>query len=181
MDYASNVWMHARRAKETGWLNKAQRVGAQAIIGAFRTVATAVAEAEANIQTIEERHRRVATRLCVNLRTLPQTHPLAALRNKASRRYLSPMQGIASMVARASTERMEVIHEYALRPWTKRIRVLGEDELKAESVQAPNDVRGTIVATASSQKNGRVDLGFMRSDIANGTVVDSGVSGAGGP
>lgn len=28
MDYASNVWMHARRAKETGWLYKAQRIGA---------------------------------------------------------------------------------------------------------------------------------------------------------
>ncbi|KAJ6439086.1 reverse transcriptase [Purpureocillium lavendulum] len=172
MDYASNVWMHARRAKETGWLNKAQRIGAQAIIGAFRTVATAVAEAEASIQTIEERHRQAATRLCVNLRTLPQTHPLAALRNKASRRYLSPMQGIASMVARASTERMEIIHEYALRPWTKRIPVLGEDQLKAEPVQAPNDIHGIIIATASSQKNGRVGMGFVRCDIANGTASD---------
>lgn len=69
MDYASNVWMHARRAKETGWLNKAQRIGAQAITGAFRTVATAVAEAEAGIRAIGERHKRAATRLCIDLRT----------------------------------------------------------------------------------------------------------------
>ena len=112
MDYASNVWMHARRAKETGWLNKAQRIGAQAITGSFQTVSTAVAEAEAGIHAVGERHKQAATRLCVDLRTLPQTHPLAALKNKASKRYLSPMQGIAAMVAKGSTERMEVIHEY---------------------------------------------------------------------
>ncbi|KAJ6441005.1 reverse transcriptase [Purpureocillium lavendulum] len=153
MDYASTVWMHARRAKETGWLNKAQRIGAQAVIGAFRTVATAVAEAEASIPTIEERHRQAATRLCVDLRTLPQTHPLAALRNKASRRYLSPMQGIASVVAKASTERMEVIGAFALRPWAKRIPVSAEMDL-AGTVQPPNP-QGIIITTASSQKDGR--------------------------
>ncbi|KAJ6436250.1 reverse transcriptase [Purpureocillium lavendulum] len=155
MDYASTVWMHARRAKETGWLNKAQRIGAQAVIGAFRTVATAVAEAEASIPTIEERHRQAATRLCVDLRTLPQTHPLAALRNKASRRYLSPMQGIASVVAKASTERMEVIGAFALRPWAKRIPVSAEMDL-AGTVQPPNP-QGIIITTASSQKDGRVE------------------------
>ncbi|KAJ6437529.1 tyrosinase [Purpureocillium lavendulum] len=134
-----------------------QRIGAQAVIGAFRTVATAVAEAEASIPTIEERHRQAATRLCVDLRTLPQTHPLAALRNKASRRYLSPMQGIASVVAKASTERMEVIGAFALRPWAKRIPVSAEMDL-AGTVQPPNP-QGIIITTASSQKDGRV--GFL--------------------
>jgi len=166
MDYASNVWMHARRAKETGWLNKAQRIGAQAVIGAFRTVATAVAEAEASIPTIEQRHRRAATRLCVDLRTLPQAHPLAALRNKASRRYLSPMQGIASVVAKASTERMEVIGAFALRPWAKRIHVSAEMDL-AGTVQPPNP-QGIIITTASSQKDGRVGMGGVVCDTTHG-------------
>ncbi|KAJ6437917.1 reverse transcriptase [Purpureocillium lavendulum] len=71
-----------------------------AITGSFQTVATAVAEAEAGIRAVGERHKQAATRLCVDLRTLPQTHPLAALKNKASKRYLSPMQGIAALVAK---------------------------------------------------------------------------------
>ncbi|KAJ6436625.1 endonuclease/exonuclease/phosphatase [Purpureocillium lavendulum] len=137
-----------------------------AVIGAFRTVATAVAEAEASIPTIEERHRQAATRLCVDLRTLPQTHPLAALRNKASRRYLSPMQGIASVVAKASTERMEVIGAFALRPWAKRIPVSAEMDL-AGTVQPPNP-QGIIITTASSQKDGRVGMGGVVCDTTHG-------------
>ena len=36
--------------------NQAQKVGAQAITGAFRTISTAVAEAEASICIMIERH-----------------------------------------------------------------------------------------------------------------------------
>jgi endonuclease/exonuclease/phosphatase family metal-dependent hydrolase len=158
MDYASNVWTHACRAREAVWLNKAQLVGAQAITGVFRTVATAVAEAEASIQTVEERHRQAATRFCINLRTLPKTHPLAALKNKASKRFISPMQKIVSAVERVHTERMEVIHEYALPPWTSRIPVVVEDDL-AKAAKAPNDVEGIIIATSSSKRGGIVGMG----------------------
>jgi hypothetical protein len=170
MDYASNVWTHARRAREAAWLNKAQLVGAQAITGAFRTVATAVAEAEASIQTVEERHSQAATRFCINLRTLPKTHPLAALKNKASRRFISPMQKIVSAVERVHMDRMEVIHEYALPPWTSRIPVVGEDDL-AKAAKAPSDVEGIIIATSSSQKGGIVGMG--------GVVCDATRNGAG--
>ncbi|KAK4068648.1 hypothetical protein Purlil1_13765 [Purpureocillium lilacinum] len=166
MDYASNVWMHARRAKETSWLNKAQRIGAQAITGSFQTVATAVAEAEAGIRAVGERHKRAATRLCVDLRTLPQTHPLAALKNKASKRYLSPMQGIAAMMAKGFTERMEVIHEHALRPWTNRIPVLGEDDIV--ETRAPHDVQNILIATAASLRHGAVGMGGVVCDTTHG-------------
>ncbi|KJZ69641.1 hypothetical protein HIM_10980 [Hirsutella minnesotensis 3608] len=98
MDYASNVWTHAVRAKHVGWMNKAQMIGAQAITGAFRTVAKTVAMAEANIRTVGERHRQATTRLCINLQTLPMAHPLAALRNCATRRFVSPMQKIVTAV-----------------------------------------------------------------------------------
>ncbi|KAI2669704.1 hypothetical protein LCP963914a_9892 [Penicillium roqueforti] len=51
VDYASNVWMHACKDKAMGPINRVQRVGAQAIVGTFLTVATSVAEAEAHIAT----------------------------------------------------------------------------------------------------------------------------------
>jgi hypothetical protein len=56
MDYASTVWTYACGPKQLSWLNRAQKTGAQAITGAFRTVAIVVAEAEASIPTIKERH-----------------------------------------------------------------------------------------------------------------------------
>ena len=165
MDYASNVWMHARRVEDTRWLNKAQRIGAQAITGVFRTVATAVAEAEASIQSVEERHKQAATRLCVNLRTLPKTHPLTTLKNKTSKRYPSPLYGITTMVSKRSTPPMEIIHEYALPPWTTRIQLLRED-VRTQLVEAPRDVQGLIVVTAGSQKNSRLGIGSIVCDTA---------------
>lgn len=52
MDYASNVWMHAAKESSITLLNRAQRTGAQAIIGAFKTTAVAIAEAEAHIRPV---------------------------------------------------------------------------------------------------------------------------------
>ena len=67
VDYASNVWIHACVCKAMALVNRIQRLGAQAVTGAFRTLATAVAEAEASIRTVSERHAERATRLWVNL------------------------------------------------------------------------------------------------------------------
>ncbi|KJZ80490.1 hypothetical protein HIM_00340 [Hirsutella minnesotensis 3608] len=161
MDYASSVWTHALRAKQIAWMNKAQMIGAQAITGVFRTVATAVAEAEASIQTVEERHSQATTRLCISLQTLPSTHPLAALRNSKSKRFVSPMRKIVS-AAKAQTDRMEVIHEYALSPWTSRIPVVVEDDV-TKAVGAANEVQGIMITTSSSQKNGMVGMGGVPS------------------
>jgi hypothetical protein len=56
VDYASNIWMHACGNAAMESLNRVQRVGAQAIIGAFR-------------------------KLWVGLHTLPRTNPLSSLRS----------------------------------------------------------------------------------------------------
>ena len=55
--------MHARGTASAAALNRIQRIGAQAITGCFRTVAIAVAEAEASIRTVEERYADKATKL----------------------------------------------------------------------------------------------------------------------
>ena len=55
VDYASNVWMHECRYKAAIPINRVQKIGAQAIVGTFMTVATSVAEAEAHIPTVEDR------------------------------------------------------------------------------------------------------------------------------
>lgn len=169
MDYASIVWMHARGVREARWLDKAQMVGAQAITGAFRTVATAVAEAEANMEPVAERHRQTATRFWINFRTLPMTHPLTTLKVKVCKRFTSPMQKVASALAAVDTDRMEVIHEYTLPPWSDRIPVMGELD-QVERVK-PSDIEGILIATSCSQKGDVVGMG--------GVVHDTTLNSAG--
>ncbi|OAQ57451.1 reverse transcriptase [Pochonia chlamydosporia 170] len=151
MDYASNVGMHSCGPQELAWLNRVQMVGAQAITGAFSKVATAVAEAEASIQTVQERHTQAPTRLWVDVWTLPQTHPLTRSKYKAKRHFVSPMQKIAITMAKTNTERLETIHEYAVPQWSDRIPVVGEHYDYVKTDKTPNNVEGIIIVTASSQ------------------------------
>ncbi|EED16318.1 hypothetical protein TSTA_014140 [Talaromyces stipitatus ATCC 10500] len=51
-------------------------IGGIAATGAFRTVATAVVEAEANICSFGERHIEKSTKLWADIRALPRTNPL---------------------------------------------------------------------------------------------------------
>jgi hypothetical protein len=94
MDYASNIWMHAGKGS-TKAMERAQRIGVQAIIGTFRTVALAIAEAEAHIRPIHQRHQERATKLWIEIQTLPERHPLKKLIRRVFKRYTSPLQRIA--------------------------------------------------------------------------------------
>ncbi|OQD95158.1 hypothetical protein PENVUL_c119G05503 [Penicillium vulpinum] len=76
VDYASNVWMHACTDKAIGPINRVQRLGAQAIVGTFLTVATSVAEAEAHLATVQHRFWRRAVKMWTDIHTLPETNPL---------------------------------------------------------------------------------------------------------
>jgi hypothetical protein len=53
VDYALSVWMHACKDKAIRLINQVQRVGAQAIMGTFLTVATSIAETEAHIASAQ--------------------------------------------------------------------------------------------------------------------------------
>ena len=165
MDYAASVWAHACGARELGWLRRAQRVGAQAITGAFRTVATAVAEAEAHIRPVEERHVQAIVKTWINTRTLSATHPLARLRIRDSRRFASPLQRAQELQAGLATVRLEVIKPYTLAPWEGRIHVAYDmsPEQAKETIQRS---RGILIATSSSQKNERVGMGGCVRDAA---------------
>jgi hypothetical protein len=165
MDYASSVWTHSCGPREAAWLDKAQRAGAQAITGAFRTVAVAVAEAEAGIQPVQERHTQAAIRYWINLQTLPRAHPLATLKVKAYRRFASPMQKIAQAQGEIAPERMEVIREFALPPWRNRVLVSCDPD-RERAMEAARRLDGIVIATCSSQREGMVGMGGVVRDTA---------------
>jgi hypothetical protein len=158
VDYASNAWMHACGCKGMALMNRIQRIGAQAITGAFRTVETAVAEAEASIRTVGERHAERATKLWVNLRTLPKTNSLSRLGTRVFRRFTSPLQKIARAHQGIPTDRMEITQPYTITPWNDRlVATIEPDEDKAAAIA--NCIHGIRVATSSSERKGVVGMG----------------------
>jgi ribonuclease HI len=164
VDYASNVWMHACKTVSTYAIHRVQRVGAQAIIGSFTSVATGVAEAEAHIATVHERFWRRASKLWVDIHTLPRTNPVRNLLRgiKAFRRFISPLRRIADVCRELPKDTMEVIQPFTLAPWEARLQVIlssqreEEEDKSKELAKAGWAVR---VATSSSARNDLVGMG----------------------
>ena len=156
IDYASNVWMHAAKESGMATLNRAQKIGAQAITGAFRTVAVAIAEAEAYIRPIQQRQFERAVKLWIGIQTFPDSHPLKKLQILAFRRFLSPLQRIALLYQ--PINRIETIKPFALSPWEKRIDVIVKSDHQ-EAAQIARHTQGIVVATCASEKNGIVAMG----------------------
>jgi hypothetical protein len=156
IDYASNVWMHACKGPEVPAMNRAQREGAQSVIGAFRTVAVAIAEAEAHIRPIRQRHSERATKLWIGMQTLPATNPLQRIDVKVFQRFTSPLTKIS--LAHQQTNTLETIQAYTIPPWQKRLDTVIRPNNK-EAVEAIRQTQGIILATSSSVQNGIVGIG----------------------
>ena len=152
VDYASSIWNHTCGNSAMAALHRVPKVGAQAIIGMFRTVATVIGEAEASIPTVVMRHKRKAAAFWVSLQTLGPTHPLARLRTGRCRRFVSPLQRIAWGFHGTPTAAMECIQPYTMAPWETRVRVQIEDG----EMPIPEGVQ---IAISASIRNGLVGFG----------------------
>src|SRR6201996_292139 len=156
VDYASNVWMHAFKDKLTGPINRVQRIGAQAIVGTFLTVATSVAEAEACIAPVQDRYWRRIIKLWTDIHTLPDTNPLRRTTSRMRRfrrQYRSPLYDVAEGLKDFALEKLETINPFTLAPWEKRLHTI-TDATAAEEVDA-----AVRVAVSSSARKGLVGIG----------------------
>lgn len=93
IDYASFVWSPRANSKTRKLLDATQRIDAQAIVGVFRTVALYIAQAEANIEPLQQRWQRQSGQTWTQWHTLPPSHPFWKTRRRLdlrSRRYKSP-------------------------------------------------------------------------------------------
>jgi hypothetical protein len=99
-------------------LDRAQKTGARAITGAFRTVAVSIAEAEAYIRPIRQRHFESAAKLWTGIQTFPVTHPLKKMQTGTFRRFLSPLQRIAML--HQPTSKIETVQAFSVSPCQKR-------------------------------------------------------------
>jgi hypothetical protein len=149
VDYANTVWMHAGQ-RHLGPLNRIQRIGGQAVTGAFSTVATAVVEAEASIQSINTRNKEKIIRWWTDLATLPENHPLRRLRLRDTRRFTSPLQRIKREMQGTRLCDMECIEAYAITPWTQRVPLLPNETVITTD---------TLVVSTTSARNNLIGIG----------------------
>ncbi len=158
VDYASNVWMHECRYKSAIPINRVQKIGAQAIVGTFMTVATSVAEAEATIPTVEDRLWRRVIKLWTDIHALPDTNPLrrcTSRMRKFRKQHRSPLYQVAEKLKDVAMEEMETIHPFTLPPWEKRVQTIADEEMTRQ----PDSNRAAYIAVSSSARNGVVGLG----------------------
>jgi hypothetical protein len=153
--------MHECRYRAAGPVNRIQIIGgAQAIVGTFTTVATSVAEAEANIAAIQDRSWQRAIKMWTEVHTLPATDPLrsSTTRIRKFRRFhRSQFYVVADMLKDIPLEELETIGPFALAPWESRIST-ATDESAGESSSASTDW-AVRIAVSSSAGNGLVGFG----------------------
>jgi hypothetical protein len=156
----SSVWMHTRRTSAGRVLKQVQRIGGQAVIGCFQTVGTKVAEVEANLPPIEERHSREALRMWVELHSVPDTYPLSQLvRRRAYKRFASPMQKIAQSTQGAPVDELDVTRPYISAPWEARLDIADMVGNSVRAAARAHETQGICVATSASARNHLVGIG----------------------
>jgi hypothetical protein len=155
VDYAAIVWKHAIVSAPLAALNRVQRTGAQAVTGAFSTVAIAVAEAEAHLDPVEVRQGKKTVKGWINILTLPKSNPLGRVKIRSTQRFNSPLAKLKTTLARTLPTPMEKIRPYSLQPWAPRLVVndMKDIEAKQSFIDA---LRGVLVVISSSVGNGKV-------------------------
>ncbi|KAI8397458.1 hypothetical protein FOFC_20730 [Fusarium oxysporum] len=112
------------------------------------------------------------------MQALPKTHPLATLRVRETRRYLSPLTKLA-LAHEGVIARMETIEPYALPPWHRHMVVKYDSDKEAaadvdtgDNVTETSSMRQVLIATSASARNGLVGMGGVVRNTASGGVND---------
>ncbi|KAM7210280.1 hypothetical protein V8F06_014342 [Rhypophila decipiens] len=79
MDYGSSACFLKLPKRLLTKFTQVQAIGARAVVGAFRTVACPIAEAEAGIEPVDIRLHRQTRQFCITSHTLPRKISLLAL------------------------------------------------------------------------------------------------------
>ena len=140
-DYAASTWFaRGRRGMQyhIARLNRIQRMGAQGVIGAFRTVSGTVLQDEAGLEAVEARLALKTARHALEARSLPQTHPLWSVMN--------------SMVGRVDRHKSPLFET-----WSRHHNVIPRTKAQGPTAKVPyvlppwHELRGILVITSEAE------------------------------
>lgn len=171
MDYAASTWYSLQRWGTLQHLyafDKVQRIGAQAITRAFKTVALSVLEGEAGLETAQTRLHRKVTRHLLQMLTLPRDHPLLShllTVKKPSKGYRSALlqtwsQLPKTVIKKADTVRTETV--WPAPPWGFKAQ-LQFSSLSEEQALALEGYQNAIVyCTAAAQRRDQLRIAVVQ-------------------
>jgi len=161
-DYASPVWYPIATHEMKQLLMQAQRITAQAVIRAFRTVAGAIAEVEAGLIPMEQRLRNQTIAFWVSLHKLGQSHPHWMLkRQRLCTKHRSPLMRTAEMCEDVRMDDVMEVKPYACPPWVARPEVvLCEGEEQARDIIDDYRPGQVNIFVDASVRNGRAGIGI---------------------
>ena len=161
-DYASIIWAPNATATAMKGLERVQRIGAQAVISAFKTVSLVIAEAEAGLERISTRLHRQYITTWVKLHSKSKTHrfwkikkALGDLRNQV---WISPLQKIARICQNIIPGNLEYIQPFTKAPWISPVEVHLLDKEKA--IEEASIILPTSVFTSASSRNNLIGVGI---------------------
>ncbi len=150
--------MHECKWRARWPISRVQRIGAQAIVGTFSTVATSIAEAEAHIASARDRFWKRAVKIWTDIYTLPATNPLRDVTSrmrKFRKSYRSPFHQVAEALQDVPLEKIETIAPFALAPWEERV-----DTTADETATTRTEIGWAVrIAVSSSARNDLVGIG----------------------
>lgn len=155
IDYASPLWYPGRHKRTIKLLERAQRLGCQSIVRAFRTTAYAILETEAVVDPISDRPHKHLESFWVRRCTLSKAHPVRKLATKPCRRYKSPLQRILELLEKLVTRNVEEIHRFCVSPASVRARTVIEERGAAGATAIENNTDWFMVFTDGSMRKGR--------------------------
>jgi len=184
-DYAASTWYARGKLgvqQHTTRLEKVQRMGAQAIIGAFRTVSSGILREEAGLESVETRLARKTAKHALDIRALPPHHPLWSIMNDMERRNdrcKSPMFEIWSSYYKAIQGKPGVgitpRLPYTLPPWHDLhdwVRIYNEAEARQVHRQVLEEVPGhQLYYTDASVRNGWAGIAIVQCSNVSGRQV----------
>lgn len=160
-DYASVVWYPTLSNEQLRGLERSQRVGAQSIIGCFRTVALPVAEAEASLMPVRDRLHRHSLRFWMDIQTLAADHPLALHRERYEcTRYMSPIQKTARMFEGLRIDSTEVVRPFTRAPWAPVVSIVVKDAESATATATTSIANTVDVFVDSVMSKGKAGIGI---------------------
>ena len=167
IDYASPIWSPGLSMALVHQLNVPQRIAGQAVIGAFRTVALVIAEAEAGLEPPVIRHHRQQLQSWLKWHTKPPNHwfwkVLSAL-DLASTRFISPLQKLAIKFRHLEDlSTLEKFEPYIQPPWLANISC--NIPPRAEAILSAKNLTGPAIFTDSSARNRHVGIGIYSSNL----------------
>ena len=128
LDYAAAVWFHSEKqgSRSNQAFEAVQKIGSRAIVGAYKTAARPILEAEAGLLPTILRLERRVLQYVINLHTLPKEHPwwmLTKWFRKQITRFKSPLvqhlQRFRDIVGNID-QPIETIQAFAQHPSTDR-------------------------------------------------------------